>query len=586
MRRILLLGMAVLLSMAVLPSYGQIDNGEELTIWEWDFANGQGDFTTWFGWDEMGHWGEEPPTVQPWQYDAENGWMVATYPGNKYIEWHLYTPFIDLTDKNYYDVKLRFEYSLQTNNVTPLDEGYSTGINISAKNANTPFLYNAAIPDMTYRPDAVVFHNAEIPIEQFRGYSIKVSFHQYQNNTEGCWYIKKVKVIGKHRFGGAMATNVSTIAEMKTLPENTFVALKNDNGISLLSSVGSQLFARDETGAMMISDGNTGNNNVIIKDVLYGIYTREHGVTEIKNVQYYGNYDWDFDYSLMNPVAITEAEYQDHECDYVVIYPQNDVHVSSSIEPLTNDAIWYTPHNATTVITGYVFPTEERGMRFVANPFSFCMTLTEDGDNIITEQDSQVGIYCRMNRQLVRNKWQTFIFPITSDYFRTAYFDAAEFVSSENGVLQFQTATTLVSGKPYLVKPKSNFTTFSGFITVNNSSPVVEYGGDYNFVGTYNPIQPADGTYYLSEGNTIKPLASGGTIKGFRAYFEPATPNAAHARAISIDGMTTAIEDIVGGEELLGLPQKIYTIGGQYVGDDLDALPKGVYLVNGKKIIK
>jgi len=37
---------------------------------------------------------------------------------------------------------------------------------------------------------------------------------------------------------------------------------------------------------------------------------------------------------------------------------------------------------------------------------------------------------------------------------------------------------------------------------------------------------------------------------------------------------------------LLGLPQKIYTVGGQYVGDDLDALPKGVYLVNGKKIIK
>lgn len=50
--------------------------------------------------------------------------------------------------------------------------------------------------------------------------------------------------------------------------------------------------------------------------------------------------------------------------------------------------------------------------------------------------------------------------------------------------------------------------------------------------------------------------------------------------------MTTAIEDLVGGEELLGIPQKVYTVNGQYAGDDLEALPKGVYIVNGKKIIK
>ena len=66
----------------------------------------------------------------------------------------------------------------------------------------------------------------------------------------------------------------------------------------------------------------------------------------------------------------------------------------------------------------------------------------------------------------------------------------------------------------------------------------------------------------------------------------PASPNAAKARAFCIDGVTTAIEDIVGGEELLGIPQKVYTVNGQYAGDDLEDLPKGVYIVNGKKIIK
>ena len=98
-----------------------------------------------------------------------------------------------------------------------------------------------------------------------------------------------------------------------------------------------------------------------------------------------------------------------------------------------------------------------------------------------------------------------------------------------------------------------------------------------------------DPNILITEGNIIKPLASGGTIKPFRCFFEPNTPNVAHARAISIDGMTTAIEDVEWGEGnpfLTPIDNRIYTVSGQYVGDDLDALPKGVYLVNGKKIIK
>ena len=100
-------------------------------------------------------------------------------------------------------------------------------------------------------------------------------------------------------------------------------------------------------------------------------------------------------------------------------------------------------------------------------------------------------------------------------------------------------------------------------------------------------MTPKEGSYYLSANNTIKPISKGGTIKSFRAYFEPTTPNAQMARAISIDGEVTAIEDIDFGDDiLLGQPKKIYNLNGQYVGRDLDALPKGVYLVNGKKVTK
>ena len=95
----------MLLGMVASPSYGQVDPDEVFTIFEWDFADGQGDFTTNFNWDEMEHWGQEPPTVQPWQYDAENGWMVSSVISSEYMSWYLIAPLIDFTDKGYYDTK-------------------------------------------------------------------------------------------------------------------------------------------------------------------------------------------------------------------------------------------------------------------------------------------------------------------------------------------------------------------------------------------------------------------------------------------------------------------------------------------------
>ena len=589
MKKKLLLGMAVLLSMAVLPSYGQTDD-EYLTMFEWDFANGLGDFKAQFYWEDMDNWEAQPPSENPWVYDEENGWMESRQLDEKYRSWYLIAPMINLTERNYYDVKMILEYAIKGQQVEELygEDGYSIGVDFNPKKNYSNYLVNQPIPDMVCNPNQIIFQEAEFSLARFMGDNVKITFRQQQQSTECKWYIRKFKIVGKHRFGGAKATKVSSIAEMKALPENTFVSLYNENGVDLLPRIDYNILARDETGAMLVSDGDPGYNDVILLDTLYGIYTREHGVPEIKNVQYYGSYDYDYLRSM--PIEITDAEYSSHECDYVKIHPQGDVYVSSSIDELPDDAIWYTPHNESTEIKGFVFPTEERGMRFVTyhtNPYWFSITLSEDGNDVFTEQDYQIGMPFKLNRSMQVNEWRTFIFPGTSSDYSIRQLELAEFVSVENGIIQFQTTTSEIEpGKPYLVKPKSGFRSCTGRIAVTNSNPVVINGGEYNFVGTYNPIQPADGSYYLTEGNTIKPLSSGGTIKGFRAYFEPASPNAAKARAISIDGMTTAIEDIVGGEELLGLPQKIYTVGGQYVGDDLNALPKGVYLVNGKKIIK
>jgi hypothetical protein len=51
---------------------------------------------------------------------------------------------------------------------------------------------------------------------------------------------------------------------------------------------------------------------------------------------------------------------------------------------------------------------------------------------------------------------------------------------------------------------------------------------------------------------------------------------------VPIANMPTAIENI---EETAAI-KGIYTLSGQFVGNDYHALPAGVYVVDGKKIVK
>ena len=202
----------------------------------------------------------------------------------------------------------------------------------------------------------------------------------------------------------------------------------------------------------------------------------------------------------------------------------------------------------------------------------------------------------KIERHFEANKWYTIYTPMSITKYNSnskSNFEFAQFVSAENGVLAFEKSTSyyVFPYRPLLIKFENDVTywEYDTPVPVKVDSITVINGGDYNFVGTFLPVQPKDGSYYLTAGNTIRPLASGGTIKPFRAYFEPAMPSAARARAISIDGMTTAIEDVEWGDGnpfLTPTDSRIYNLEGQMVGTNLEQLPKGMYIVNGKKVIK
>nr|WP_287856931.1 hypothetical protein [Prevotella sp.] len=95
----------------------------------------------------------------------------------------------------------------------------------------------------------------------------------------------------------------------------------------------------------------------------------------------------------------------------------------------------------------------------------------------------------------------------------------------------------------------------------------------------------------------LKYKTGGGASKGFRCWFRYTRESSAAKPqfALFIDGISepTSIEDIMNNDEGITLAEKfahgIYSLNGQKVGDSEAAwnhLPKGIYIVNGKKVIK
>ena len=76
------------------------------------------------------------------------------------------------------------------------------------------------------------------------------------------------------------------------------------------------------------------------------------------------------------------------------------------------------------------------------------------------------------------------------------------------------------------------------------------------------------------------------TAAPFRGYIQP-IDNTAPAKPFVIltDDEAAAIDSLEQGTPLTG-EQGIYTLDGRYAGNDLKALPSGIYVIKGKKIAK
>lgn len=251
-----------------------------------------------------------------------------------------------------------------------------------------------------------------------------------------------------------------------------------------------------------------------------------------------------------------------------------------------------------------------------------------------------------LHRTFVKDDWNSFVFPLnmSTDQVRYAFGDEVQLAEiTELGELSKQPTCidfkivplnpgqlAVTAGKFYLVKPSVNPLINSSGVeyyplgrntfntadfstikkeTVHVSEVAKEYAEQQglptdwlnNVVTTYatyvNGTEIPKGAYVMgkkkdgSSGVQLYRLTRGTAIKGFRGWIEDGTGTTQGASTLSVGGifnMNTYVDPTTGIEHLrLEKPSKqqgVYDMSGRRVSNTLEGLPRGLYIVNGKKM--
>lgn len=218
-----------------------------------------------------------------------------------------------------------------------------------------------------------------------------------------------------------------------------------------------------------------------------------------------------------------------------------------------------------------------------------------EADAKIKEYD-QTAVHFKLKRSFVADDtWYTICLPFNVaqqqlvDVFGGKKVELRTFDHIEGTVMYFKHVDDLVAGVPYLIKPNKNLDSllFENVKIDMAAHPDLQVGADGYFMqGTYQATElNSDGTnLFLGDNNTFfRPSVNDHKMKGTRVYF--IIPRKAVDQVLSYD-TETIVDGIVDVEvNSQSNSQKVYNINGVYVGNSLQYLAPGVYIVNGKKVV-
>lgn len=229
------------------------------------------------------------------------------------------------------------------------------------------------------------------------------------------------------------------------------------------------------------------------------------------------------------------------------------------------------------------------------------VTLDETSDNVSTVISDNAGrtVNVTLKRSISKDYLNTVCLPfaLSADQVAEVFGEGSvvsDYTSVTGTVMNFTPVTEMVANHPYIVNATETFDTknIAGVTlkTIAGNENKIEFENTEktflaDFVGSplIHEFTYTDGSelFLGKDGKLYRPNAKGDKMKGMRAYFEVVDYTGTEAK-VNIGGGLSSIDKLMNGEAMTG---KVYNLNGQYVGNTLDGLAKGLYIMNGKKYV-
>ncbi len=417
-----------------------------------------------------------------------------------------------------------------------------------------------------------------------------------------------------------LGPTVNDIASFKALDEGTEARLYLDpsKDARVLHVNGGEIYLRDNTGAICMYVPTSKQTAVPAHDQhvagwIIGQYKVYNGLPELyftdNTTTVYMAFAEMVNEEMTKPVEIAAADFDNYKADWVTI-PTLRVSISGTdtlATAVSDDATAlklynrkfkvgsegyysqsYAYEGALVDLTGIAIPyntTKEIAPIYYneARPLVFVLDDTQD---FTSPSEDLSGVTVRMVRTLSDQYWNTLTVPFSMEMEGTLR--EYDKLSADGKTMLFKDAASVTPGTPFLLIPEETIANpiFNDVTLSKNEALTVEDGG-YSFVGTYSPVTlKTDQTeqYLKTNGHLAYPTnPDKAKMKGMRAYF--VMPAGSQAKLNFGGDVVTLIEELPEVKTIDELD--VYTVTGQYVGKgvNLKTLPRGIYIVNGKKML-
>ena len=197
-----------------------------------------------------------------------------------------------------------------------------------------------------------------------------------------------------------------------------------------------------------------------------------------------------------------------------------------------------------------------------------------------------------LNRQFLKG-WNTICLPFatTPEAVAGTGAKAQAFAGAGADGLDFVVAETMTANTPYLiyVPADTEAQTFIANVTLEEATPASVTHGDFTFKGNYVANMPMADLYGVADKDGVQKIMKGSAtakLQGTRAYFDYSGTSSVSGMRLNLEGQDDVTS--IDGVEVMNGSFDIYNLQGIRVrtaATSLEGLGRGVYVVNGKKVM-